>query len=53
MALRFFILSMPYILLFIYNIGVRKHDNRGAETVAQANAPFNADVLVPPTLSGA
>lgn len=52
MALRFFILSMPLYTL-IYNIGVRKHDNRGAETVDHANAPFNADVLVPPTLSGA
>lgn len=52
MALRFFILSMPYILLYII-IGVRKHDNRGAETDAHANVPFNADVLVPPTLSGA
>ena len=52
MALRFFILSTPLYTL-IYNIGVRKHDNRGAETVAQANAPLNADVLVSPTLSGA
>ena len=52
MALRFFILSTPLYTL-IYNIGVRKHDNRSAETVAHANLPINADVLVSPTLSGA
>ena len=47
----FYIIYALYTL--IYNIGVRKHDNRGAETDAHANVPFNADVIVPPTLSGA